>query len=252
MVIEDALSEAYMQVLWDHIQAAWRHLGKTEPFRSVLNSEQFSLSNIDRTESVFYGSGEWEADRLLRTLERNNIALASLKSCLEYGCGLGRMIRWLAHRFERCYGYDISDVHLKRAGEYLAGEGISNVTLRAIQKVQDINTLPKVDLIYTIIVLQHNPPPLIAHIIGGFLRALNPGGVAYFQTPTYREGYRFVLKEYLSREATRREMEMHVLPQGRIFDIASKEGGAVLESIEDHYTGFREKEVSNTFVIQKK
>jgi hypothetical protein len=46
-------------------------------------------------------------------------------------------------------------------------------------------------------------------------------------------------------------MEMHVLPQSRIFEIAQRAGGRVLEVIDDGWTGIRFKEVSNTFVIQK-
>jgi hypothetical protein len=46
-------------------------------------------------------------------------------------------------------------------------------------------------------------------------------------------------------------MEMHVLPQSRVFEIAQRAGGRVLEVIDDTWTGLRVKEVSNTFVIQK-
>jgi hypothetical protein len=46
-------------------------------------------------------------------------------------------------------------------------------------------------------------------------------------------------------------MEMHVLPQGTIFDIVRKEGGNIVEVLEDNWTGLRHKERSNTFVIQK-
>ena len=102
------------------------------------------------------------------------------------------------------------------------------------------------------IVLQHNPPPIIRLIVGEFLRALKPGGVAFFQVPTYRAGYRFSLEAYLRNEAARHEMmEMHVLPQRVIFDVARQEGGQVLEVIEDGMTGMRSKEVSNTFLIRK-
>lgn len=44
-------------------------------------------------------------------------------------------------------------------------------------------------------------------------------------------------------------MEMHVLPQSSVFEIAD---GRVLEVIDDGWTGIRLIEVSNTFINQKK
>jgi len=64
-----------------------------------------------------------------------------------------------------------------------------------------------------LIVLQHNPPPITRLIVRAFLKALNPG-VAYFQVPTNRGGYRFSPGEHLENEAKKHVMmEMHVLPQ---------------------------------------
>ena len=106
--------------------------------------------------------------------------------------------------------------------------------------------LPKVDLVYSIIVLQHNPPPIISLIIKGFIKARNSGGAALFQVPTYRIGYAFCLEKYLSNEATKQEMEMHLLAQKNIFQIVKKQGGEIVEVLEDAYTGLNYKEISNT------
>jgi hypothetical protein len=48
-------------------------------------------------------------------------------------------------------------------------------------------SLPKVDAVVTLIVLQHNPPPVIKLILRSLLDALKQGGVAYFQLLTYSE-----------------------------------------------------------------
>jgi SAM-dependent methyltransferase len=252
MRIETVLSEPDLQILFQHIQDTWQHLGETEPHFSVLTSELFEQSKIQETKAIFYESGQYEVDRLFKALDRNGINYSLFKSCLEYGCGVGRVTRWLSERFARVYGYDISRSHLQLAESYLAEEKIRNVTLHHIRKVQDIETLPKVDLVYSLIVLQHNPPPIINLIIREFIKILNPGGVAYFQVPTYRLDYAFSLKDYLSHEAQARQMEMHVLPQKQIFEIVKQEGGKVIEVIEDNLTGeVPYKEMSNTFIIQK-
>ena len=87
------------------------------------------------------------------------------------------------------------------------------MTLRHVRTVDEMVNLERVDLVYSLIVLQHNPPPVIRLIVRAFLKALNPGGVAYFQVPTYRGGYRFSPGEYLENEAKKHVMmEMHVLP----------------------------------------
>lgn len=166
-------------------------------------------------------------------------------------CGVGRVTRWLAERFESVIGYDISRAHLQIAKNYLTEVGIQNVSLHHISKPREIRDFPKADFVYSVIVFQHNPPPIICLVIEQMIRALNSGGIAFFQLPTYRLDYRFSLRDYLAAEATRGEMEMHVLPQSKIFDIVRKENGKLTEVLEDRWTGLRSGERSNTFVIQK-
>jgi trans-aconitate methyltransferase len=190
-------------------------------------------------------------DRLFKTLERNQVSCSTYKSCLEFGCGLGRVTRWLSDRFESVIGCDISRAHLKEAEKYLSAQAISNVTFFQINQVEDIKKLPKADVVFSVIVLQHNPPPVIELILHQLIKVLNPGGVAYFQLPTYLQGYHFSLKEYLANEGEQREIEMHYLPQWKVFEIVQQEGGKILEVCEDAWTGCRYKEVSNTFLVEK-
>lgn len=251
MSIEDTCADRDLQRLFDHVQASWQRLGETEPHWSVVVSEDYRQSNLQAHKDSFYQTGKQHVSQLFGSLERNHVPHGGFKTCLDYGCGVGRITRHLAEHFENVIAYDISSSHLKCAADYLAQENISNVNLRQIKQVREIQNLPKVDLAYSMIVLQHNPPPVMAFIIQGLIRSLNPGGIAFFQVPTYRLGYSFSLANYLTDEANKGEMEMHVLPQERIFEIAQRAGGRVLEVIDDGWTGIRFKEVSNTFVIKK-
>ena len=253
LLIEEVNSEAELQTLFEHIQAAWEHLGETEPYWSVLTSERFLHANIQHSgvTEEFYGTGKNDVAQIIRTLERSGIDHASITACLDYGCGLGRVTLWLAEYFSVVYGYDISRTHLQVAERYLVGSrNIQNVVLKQVKRVKDLEDFPNVDLIYSKIVLQHNPPPIIAFVIRQFLIALNPKGVALFRVPTYRLGYEFSLRNYLSNDAARREVEMHVLPQHKIFEIIRQEGARVVEVIEDGWTGSGYN-LSNTFLIQK-
>jgi 2-polyprenyl-3-methyl-5-hydroxy-6-metoxy-1,4-benzoquinol methylase len=249
--IETDCSEAELQVLFKHLQDTWHHLGETEPHWSVMSTSEFTKSGINEEQNAFYQSGKKSADLLFATMQRNAIDPSKYKSCLEYGCGLGRVTRWLAERFETVLGYDISGAHLKRAGEYLTAQSIRNVALRQISSFGDIRDLPKADVIFCIIVLQHNPPPMIGLMIRGLIGALNSNGVALFQVPTYRRGYSFSLKKYLEHEALKNEMEIHFFPQRKVFEIAKEEGGRPIEVLEDGCLGARGGEMSNTFLIQK-
>jgi len=134
------------------------------------------------------------------------------------------------------------------AKKYLKKQEISNVRFRQLTSIDDLENFPKVDLIYSVIVLQHNPPPIIHRVIVQFLKALNPGGIAFFQLPTYKEGYRFLLEEYLGKEFMQEEMEMHALPQSAVFEIVREENGKLLEVVEDFSTSWG---LSNTFLVQK-
>jgi SAM-dependent methyltransferase len=250
MTIQDVYTENDLQRLFEHIQGTWHYLGETEPYWSVVTSEKFKQANIQQALDQFYDSGMYDATRLFRTLERNNIDYMTFNSCLEYGCGLGRVTRWLSEKFDIIYGYDISLPHLKSAESYLNGKHIKNTLLRHIKYIKDILSLPKVDLVYSILVLQHNPPPLMSLIIREFIKSLNPGGVALFQVPTYRLDYSFSLEDYYDKEGSNHQMEAHCLPQRTIFNIARQEGGQVIEVLDDCCTGFP-SEVSNTFLIQK-
>jgi SAM-dependent methyltransferase len=240
-----------LRELFFHIQNVWEHLGETEPYWSVLSHEQFKSSGIEDTRSEFYASGQSNVNTFFKTLERNGIDHSSLKTCLEYGCGLGRVTSWLAKRFDSVIAYDISNTHLQLAQRFLDEINIQNVSLNHISSPLLIGNFPKVDMVYSVIVLQHNPPPIIRLIIRELVKALNSGGVAFFQVPTYRLGYRFSLQEYTVGEAAREHIEMHVLPQNEIFDIVSQEDGRLIEVLEDGWTGPKYGERSNTFVIQK-
>lgn len=244
-------SPAELAALFDHIQAAWRAMGETQPYWSVITSTEYMTGRIESTREKFYESGRKDLELILAAFARNGVDPAALRTCIEYGCGLGRVTRWLAERFKRVHGFDISESHLRIAKEQLDARGVRNVELHHVREVADIGRLPKADFVFSFIVLQHNPPPLIRFMIRSFLGALNPGGVALFQVPTYRQGYRFALQDYLRDEGTRGDMEMHVLPQEEIFGIAASEGCRPLEVLEDGQTGLRAKEMSNTFFVRK-
>ena len=253
MLIENNLdlNDSNVNALFSHIQDVWEYLGQTEPHWSVTTQEQFKSYAIKENLSHFYESGFENANTLFKSLDRNAIDQTSFTSCLEYGCGLGRVTWALSKKFERVIGYDISKSHLQCAKSYFASKGINNVELHHISQPQEIRNFPKVDVVYSVIVLQHNPPSLIYLILQELIRALNPGGIAFFQVPTYKMGYKFFLKDYLMEDHSNKEMEMHCLPQSEIFKIIHNENAKVIEILEDDWQGLEYHSRSNTFIVQK-
>ncbi len=250
--VETAVAgERELRALFERVAGSWNAFGASEPYWSVLTGEEFRMDRFDEHAQEYLGSGESDVTRLLAWLERNGIKPASLAMCLEYGCGTGRITRWLAGRFERVWACDISEPHLKLAREYLAGAGCGNVELALVSGVASLDELPSADLVFSVIVLQHNPPPLIAHVLRRLLDVLRPGGVAFFQVPTYARGYRFKVADYLRSRPRTDRVEMHLLPQRDVFSIAAASGCETLEVLPDGCVGDPDW-ISNTFLVRKR
>lgn len=237
--------------LFRHIQDDWRNLGKTEPHWSVLSSEQFRQERIGESEELFYASGQEELRLIRETLARNGMDIGQLRSCLEFGCGLGRITYWLAQQFETVYGYDISDSHLSLAAQYMAGKNTNNTRFAHLTTIDDLAHMPKVDFVFSVIVLQHNPPPVIAHTIKALLAALNAGGIALFQVPVYRSNYRFSVRQYFDELDGSGDIEMHLLPQREVFRIVRESDCELIEVADDHYAGAGNGIFSNTFLVRR-
>lgn len=240
-----------LQVVFAHIKAVWEKLGENEPHWSVLTSDKFKAERITETKDDFYASGKDNVETFFATLRRNGINPESYKTCVEYGCGVGRVTSALAKKFTKVTAYDISSSHLKIAKEYMRSHNLSNVEFVLLHSPEQI-AFPKTDAIYSVIVLQHNPLPIIRLIVQAMLKALNPGGVAFFQVPTYRLDYNFSLSDYLSHDMQKDDMEMHVFPQHEVFRIADEEECKIIEVLEDGWAGLNSGERSNTFLIQKR
>lgn len=245
--------DLHIENLFTHIQKVWNVLGETEPHWSVLSSNDFKQESIVHNKKRFYDSGSADVDILRYALCRNNLSLDNYSTCLEYGCGLGRVTYHLAKIFDSVYGCDISSSHLESAFQYMVHQNVHNVQFIHIDSFESLKRLPKIDLIFSLIVLQHNPPPMIAKIIEIFTQKLNPEGVALFQLPVYRKGYRFCLHDYLETTAdANMEIEMHILPQADVFKIIDAGGCRVLEVLTDKHVNPVSGIVSNTFLIIKK
>ena len=186
----------------------------------------------DREE--FFRTGELEIASLLRRISDLNIAL-NFDVALDYGCGVGRLTRALAGRFARVVGVDFSAAMLAEAQA-------ANATIANLQFLPNRgDDLPgiddrSIDLVYSNIVLQHSPRKIQRALLAEFCRALKPGGVLVFQTPSHANAktlhgffHRLFGNGILNvvrrlRYGAGRVMEMHTLEKSEVLRVLQDEG----------------------------
>jgi SAM-dependent methyltransferase len=232
--------------LLDHVKETWTAIGESRPHWSVLSSDQFLPERIAENESDFFASGKGDLIALMSALHRHGVT--ERPHILEYGCGIGRVTGYLAGEFPHVTACDISMSHLAMARKIVGNRG--NVTFKLVQDDTFGMTEP-FDIWLSHIVLQHNPPPVIALILRKMFSMLAPDGIAIFQLPTYCIDYRFAIAEYLSGGAPDNAIEVHCLPQPVVFSLAHEAGCMPLEVREDDAMGPPSHWLSNTFIFRK-
>jgi protein-L-isoaspartate O-methyltransferase len=248
--VETQVPNDVLDQMFERIHQEWEHLGQTEPYWSVVTQPQYYQAEFESHREQFYSSGNYSCQVFLASLRRCGINPADLQTCLEVGCGVGRVTAYLAGAFANVIAADISSKHLQLAKQHLESKQIDNVKLQHWETVHLLDQLPMVDGIYSVITLQHNPPPVMAWMLQKLLGKLRSGGVASIQIPTYRNGYMFEVERYL-HSAPPSTLEMHFLPQYDVFKIVTEANCICLEVREDGMVGDEDKMLSNTFLIQK-
>lgn len=215
---------ADVERLWNHVAATWTSLGASDPYFSVWTSEEFHLDKLNPEDiERFFATSKLDVARMHSWFGRHGRPVPHSGVIAEYGCGVGRSTPIFAREFARVKAFDISRPHLHICQNRLDSQKVTNVELIQISDFRSLKRLTGYDVFYSCIVLQHNPPPLIAAIIRQALHGLDPGGFAFFQVPTYSRGYRFDLEEYVARirdGTIGTAMEMHLLPQEMISNLS--------------------------------
>ena len=247
--VDVRVSPADLEAMVARVEQNFRHLGETEPHWSVLTADEFRADNIAANEDIFLASGKEPVQEFEAALARCGLILNGYRRCLELGCGTGRTTIWLAERVHQLIAADISAPHLQLAAQTVARFGRRNVSFFQVGLITSIPETGDFDVFFSLITLQHNPPPVIRLLLRTALRALRPGGIAYFQVPTYRLGYTFDAAQYLASEPKIGVPEMHVLPQPELLRLVEITGCRLLEMREDGAAGGNH--VSNRLLVQK-
>ncbi|NNC81453.1 MAG: class I SAM-dependent methyltransferase [Acidimicrobiales bacterium] len=159
----------------------WDELASMDPLWAVLTLNDKRGNRWDIEE--FWETGRDQVDATMGLLERLGWNGAR-ELAVDFGCGVGRMSRALSPYFDRTVGVDISNKMVELARDLNAGvsglefERIDGATIDAIQS-------GTVDMVHTILVLQHLPNATQAiGYLHEFERILRPGGVLVFDIIT--------------------------------------------------------------------
>ena len=235
--IQLQITLAQKQLIYDRTQEAWNQMGEEEPHWSVITDEKYLSKNISRNRKEFFESGKESIEMLKCVLLSIGVSKEDFQnqSVIELGCGLGRLTLHLANNFKNVLGLDISPSHLQQCTHSMSEFKVENVELSLVQNLDDLDFKKDFDIFYSIITLQHNPPPAQLALLAGGLQSLKLGGIFYFQLPTFIPGYSFIVDEYL--KSPRGKMEMHAIPQKLVIDFLRTQGCEVMSIIKDNMTG---------------
>jgi SAM-dependent methyltransferase len=219
-------------LLLRRIEAAWSKFGEDEPYWSVLTDDLFRADGIDHaTIEDFYGTGAEEVEAFEAACVRNSLPNTRQATVLDLGCGVGRVGEHFARSYDGYIGVDISESHLELARRRFAALGLTNARVMLLGDF--LAAKPAFDVFFSVLSLQHSPPPVMLHLLEVCLARLHPGGYAFFQLPCYLYNYEFRLSEYLNHASAAAEgpeaMEMHALPQARVFRALAEAGLVTVE-----------------------
>ena len=159
---------------------AWELIAQRDPYWGVLSADEFLGTHLEGdAERRFFESGEAHIARVLDVLRTSIQPGFEPKVALDYGCGVGRLLIPLAKTCQRVVGVDVSATMLDRAREHLSRADLTNVDLH---RADDLGSIAvPVDLVHSVLVLQHVPPATGMAILETLVDLLAPGGCGAIQ-----------------------------------------------------------------------
>jgi SAM-dependent methyltransferase len=166
----------------DRGSADWDELAAVDPLYAILSDPTKRGGRWDTDE--FLATGVREVESLLEKAGRLGYPTRR-SAALDFGCGVGRIARALAGRFDSCVGVDISQTMIDRAQSLNAD--VPNCSFW-VNSTPDLRAFEgqTFDLVYSALVLQHMRSRIeIERFLAEFVRVLAPSGLLVFQLPSW-------------------------------------------------------------------
>jgi ubiquinone/menaquinone biosynthesis C-methylase UbiE len=213
----------------------WELFARTDALGAILTNRTREKGGWNEAE--FFATGRAEVGALLARAARHRPESARV-GALDFGCGVGRLTQALGDHFQRVTGVDIAEGMLERArGFNRHGERV-----RYLHNTRpDLRLIPDagVDLVLSMITLQHLAPEDARRYIAEFARVTRPGGLILFQVPAGQPPRRKPMNPATPLRRIRRwwrrcfpsspTMEMHALPVAEVRSLLEASGARVFE-----------------------
>ncbi len=163
-------------------QQDWNDLAELDPLWAILTTPAKRHGGWDL--KTFFESGKLQIDETIGHGARLGYPV-SHESALDFGCGVGRLTRALADKFDSSVGVDVAPEMIEQARRLNADRPSCSFVLNAAADLEFASD-KSFDLVYSDLVLQHCPSQaMIEGYVKEFVRVLRPGGLLVFQLPCY-------------------------------------------------------------------
>ncbi len=160
----------------------WKQWGKHDPLWAVASwANKHKGGTSPWTEEEFYRLGESDWQSFLAHWRQYGL---STQSCLEIGCGAGRITKQLAKAFNHVYAVDVSEHMISCAQKAVSGTNVEYSVVDGVHLPQHDCT---VTAIFSTHVLQHLDSAAIGFsYFREFFRVLDAGGTIMVHLPLYQ------------------------------------------------------------------
>jgi ubiquinone/menaquinone biosynthesis C-methylase UbiE len=161
-----------------NVDKQWEVFAEISPYFGVVIWDQFRPENLtDETIAEFFQTGEKYIEQIEGLIKQHLDAGFAPRRCLDFGCGVGRLVVPLARRHAEVVGVDISQGMRAEAARNCEKFGLKNVEF-----IESDDALSKVsgqfDFIHSYIVLQHIPTRRGESLLRRMTELLADDGVA--------------------------------------------------------------------------
>ncbi|HYL92816.1 MAG TPA: class I SAM-dependent methyltransferase [Alphaproteobacteria bacterium] len=191
------------------LQRDWDHLAQTDPLWAICSDP--SKRHQQWTVAEFFATGEHEVGSVLSYLSSLRLHPDFAGHALDFGCGVGRLTRALAARFQECWGVDVSPAMIQKAKELNADCRKCKFALNESPDLRQFGS-GQISMVYSSIVLQHMPRRQAEAYICEFIRVLKPQGILVFQVA---DRLKATAMERLRGQLALRRRMRRVLPAAR-------------------------------------
>lgn len=169
----------------------WETMAKHHPYFAVITNPKFDgLSLSPEAKQDFFRDGEHHVQGVLAMIRTRFDPAFRPHFAVDFGCGVGRVLLPLATESGKAVGVDVSDTMLAIARKHASEKSLKNVQF--VKSDDELSELPSgYDLLHSVIVFQHIPPPRGYHLLGNLLQKLQSRGFFYLQL-TFAKDRRFL------------------------------------------------------------